>query len=140
MARSPAEAICQFIPPFMRFLREGLVDLNVSPARFQLLQALDQEGALSMIDLAERLSVTKRNITTLVDGLEKDGLAIRRKHPTDRRSTLVGPTEAGRALFAKAAEIQRLHLQGLLENLDQAQQAEMARALSHLTSALTKKA
>ncbi|MEM1277136.1 MAG: MarR family transcriptional regulator [Pseudomonadota bacterium] len=140
MARSPAEAICQFIPPFMRFLREGLVDLNMSPARFQLLQALDQEGALSMIDLAQRLSVTKRNITTLVDGLEKDGLATRQKHPTDRRSTLVGLTEEGRARFAKAAEIQRLHLKGLLENLDQAQQAEMARALSHLTSALTKKA
>ncbi len=139
MATSPADAICQFIPPFMRFLREGLVELNMSPARFQLLQSLSQGGALSMIDLADRLSVTKRNVTTLVDGLEKDGLATRRPHPHDRRSTLVAITEAGETAFSKAAEVQRRHLQGLLAHLDAKQQEQMTAALSHLTNALTAK-
>ncbi|MEL6338041.1 MAG: MarR family transcriptional regulator [Pseudomonadota bacterium] len=137
MTQSPADALCQFIPPFLRFLREGLVDLNMSPARFQLLQTLKQGGALTMIDLAERLSVTKRNVTTLVDGLEKDGFAIRHPHPTDRRSTLVALTAEGERAFAEAAEIQRVHLQGLLASLEPATQHEMAQALTQLTDALT---
>ncbi|MEM8916350.1 MAG: MarR family transcriptional regulator, partial [Pseudomonadota bacterium] len=63
--------------------------MNVSPARFQIMQTLSGGSSLSMAELADRLSVTKRNITTLVDGLERDGLASRHPHPTDRRSTLV---------------------------------------------------
>lgn len=40
MSLSPFNAICQFIPPFMRYLREGLAGLNMSPARFRILAAL----------------------------------------------------------------------------------------------------
>ncbi|MEM6903840.1 MAG: MarR family transcriptional regulator [Pseudomonadota bacterium] len=137
MPSSPADALCQFVPPFMRFLRDGLVDLNLSPARFQILQALQQGGALSMVELAGRLSVTKRNITTLIDGMEKDGLAARAQNPEDRRSTLVRLTPAGEALWIKAAEVQREHLKGLLANLNAVQQQEMAKALTDLTEAMT---
>ncbi|MEO1132471.1 MAG: MarR family transcriptional regulator [Cyanobacteria bacterium J06639_1] len=139
MTPSPADAICQFVPPFMRFLRDGLAEVNMSPARFQILQALKQGGALSMVEVAERLSVTKRNITTLVDGLEGDGLAARRPHPTDRRSTLVELTPAGDAVFVRAAKVQREHLEELMANLDTDQQQDMARALTHLTKHLMAK-
>lgn len=136
---APADAICEFIPPFMRFLREGLIGFGMSPARFQLMQALKQARALSMIELSDRLSVTKRNVTTLVDGLEKDGLAIRRAHPTDRRSTLVELTPAGATAFARAAEVQRVHLQSLLATLNPTKQEEMAKALNTLTHVLMTK-
>ncbi|MEM6637223.1 MAG: MarR family transcriptional regulator [Pseudomonadota bacterium] len=136
MTRAPADAICQFVPPFMRFLRDGLSELNMSPARFQILQALTESGALTMIALADRLSVTKRNVTTLVDGLEKEGLAGRHPHPTDRRATLVELTEAGADAFVRAADVQRAHLSGLLEDLDPAQQDAMTRALNQLTEAI----
>lgn len=136
MTQSAADALCQFIPPFMRYLREGLAKVNMSPARFQIMQALSPQQALSMVELAARLSVTKRNITSLVDGLEKDGLAIRRPHPTDRRSTLVALTPAGAVAFSGAAEVQREHLAALLANLDATQQQEMALALRHLIDAM----
>ncbi|MEM9044244.1 MAG: MarR family transcriptional regulator [Pseudomonadota bacterium] len=139
MAISPAEAICQFVPPFMRFLRDGLAELNMTPARFQILQALNQGNGISMNELADRLSVTKRNVTTLVDGLEKEGLAIRKPHPTDRRSTLVSSTPDGKALFQKAADIQQQHLRGLMETLDETQQVEMTKALITLTAVLSTK-
>ncbi|MEM1132821.1 MAG: MarR family transcriptional regulator [Pseudomonadota bacterium] len=137
---SPADTICQFIPPFLRFLRDILAELNMSPARFQILQALKQGGALSMVEVADRLSVTKRNITTLVDGLEKEGLAVRRPHPTDRRSTLVELTSAGEALFTKAAALQKEHLEELLANLEPSRQKDMAQALTDLTNTLMTKA
>ncbi|MEO1681585.1 MAG: MarR family transcriptional regulator [Pseudomonadota bacterium] len=121
----------------MRFLRKGLAELNLSPARFQILKALNHGGALSMVELAGLLSVTKRNITTLVDGLEKDDLAARRPHPTDRRSTLVELTATGHAVFAQAAKAQRAHLERLLATLDPKQQKDMAQALTRLTQAMT---
>ncbi|MEM9781352.1 MAG: MarR family transcriptional regulator [Pseudomonadota bacterium] len=136
MTRTAAETLCAFVPPFMRYLREGLAKVNMSPARFQILQALRDQRALSMVELAARLSVTKRNITSLVDGLERDGLASRRPHPTDRRSTLVALTAAGEDTFSRAAKVQQDHLEALLANLDGAQQQEMAQALSHLLAAL----
>ncbi|MEM6382573.1 MAG: MarR family transcriptional regulator [Pseudomonadota bacterium] len=139
MSGSAAQAICQFIPPFMRFLRDGLAEVHMSPARFQILQTLRYEDALSMIQLADRLSVTKRNVTALVDGLEKDELAVRTPHPTDRRSTLVKLTPAGEVAFAAAAEIQQKHLSKLLTRLDEHQQREVAKALNELTGVLSAK-
>ncbi|WP_419909917.1 MarR family winged helix-turn-helix transcriptional regulator [Hoeflea sp.] len=139
MTISPADAICAFVPPFLRFLREGTAQVDLSPARFQILQALDQEQPCSMVDLAERLSVTKRNITTLVDGLEGDGLAMRRPHPTDRRSKLVALTKDGEATFREAAKFQRKHLESLIANLEPAQQDVLVSALVQLTDAITTK-
>ena len=92
-----------------------------------------------MVEVAERLSVTKRNITTLVDGLERDGLAARRPHPTDRRSTLVDLTLEGEAMFVRAAEVQRAHLETLMANLDKDQQQHVAEALIRLTEAMMAK-
>lgn len=89
-----------------------------------------------MVELADRLSVTKRNITTLVDGLEKDGLAARSPHPTDRRSKLVALTGTGERTFREAAKCQRQHLENLIANLEPDQQALMAKALVQLTEAM----
>ena len=86
-----------------------------------------------MVDLAERLSVTKRNITTLVDGLENEGLAKRESHPTDRRSKLVALTDKGEARFREAVKVQRKHLEALVANLEPKQQELMGKALATLT-------
>jgi DNA-binding MarR family transcriptional regulator len=45
--------------------------------------------------LADRLGLTSAGVTSLVDRLEASGLAVRCKHPTDRRSMLIELTETG---------------------------------------------
>ncbi|MEM8836657.1 MAG: MarR family transcriptional regulator [Pseudomonadota bacterium] len=137
MTTSPADALCEFVPPFLRFLREGTAKIDLSPARFQILQALRQAQPSSMVELADRLSVTKRNITTLVDALELDGLVKRSPHPTDRRSKLVALTEKGEATSREAAKLQRQHLEDLIATLTPQQQDLMAEALAQLTAAMT---
>ncbi len=42
-----------------------------------------------MSDLKKELGVTATNVTALVDSLENDGLVVRRRHPTDRRATVI---------------------------------------------------
>jgi DNA-binding MarR family transcriptional regulator len=53
-------------------------------------------GDTPLGDLAEDLGSTPRNITGLVDHLERDGLVERVPDPADRRSVRARLTEAGR--------------------------------------------
>ncbi|WP_320669295.1 MarR family winged helix-turn-helix transcriptional regulator [Patulibacter defluvii] len=78
--------------------RERLAPLGVTPAAARALGVLMRsDEPLRMVELAERLRIVPRSVTTLVDGLEQDGLVERRPDPQDRRSTRVHLTEAGQA-------------------------------------------
>ncbi|MEV1168180.1 MarR family transcriptional regulator [Nonomuraea sp. NPDC049784] len=60
------------------------------------LSATDEDG-LSIGDLAQSAGVSSRNVTGLVDTLEKDGLVRRVQDQRDRRSVLARITPEGRA-------------------------------------------
>jgi DNA-binding MarR family transcriptional regulator len=65
---------------------------------FRLIHAPGNRQA--MADLASALNVSPRNVTGLVDNLEKDGLVERIADPSDRRSVQAHLTEAGRHKIA----------------------------------------
>jgi DNA-binding MarR family transcriptional regulator len=54
-------------------------------------------GRVRMGDLSSALGVTARNITTIVDALEREGLLVRKPDLTDRRAILLELTEKGHA-------------------------------------------
>ena len=72
-----------------------------------------------MVDLADELGVTPRNVTALVDGLEAEGLVRRVAHPTDRRVTMIEMTgladEAAEQFEAYQASVAEL-LAGLSQS------------------------
>lgn len=71
-------------------------DLGITPAQSRLLRTLAHYGSPPrMADLAERLEVVPRAVTTLVDGLEASGRVRRVADPTNRRVTRIELTEAG---------------------------------------------
>ncbi|GAA3229920.1 MarR family transcriptional regulator [Nonomuraea helvata] len=55
------------------------------------------DDGLSIGELAQSAGVSSRNVTGLVDTLEKDGLVRRVQDPRDRRSVLARITPDGRA-------------------------------------------
>jgi DNA-binding MarR family transcriptional regulator len=75
--------------------RLGGVGDGVTPSRLNVLILLHEEGPQKMGDIAKRARIAARSVTTLVDCLERDGLARRVKHPTDRRATMIELTPAG---------------------------------------------
>jgi DNA-binding MarR family transcriptional regulator len=85
-------------------------------------------GRVRMGDLAEALGVTARNVTTIVDGLEREGLLARRDDPTDRRAILLELTEKGRAHVEQLHALQR----DLAEHMFAALSAEERRQLMYL--------
>jgi len=112
------------------FARDGLTE-----ARAHVLWVL-QDGPVTQRALADALRVTPRNITGLVDGLVATGHVVRRPHPTDRRATLVGLTEAGAALLdAMVAGYAELH-DVLFGGLTERQLATFRRTLGHVVQRL----
>jgi len=61
---------------------------------------LNRSGDLSLGDLASALDVSPRNITGLVDHLERDGLVVRSPDPEDRRATRASLSSLGKAKLA----------------------------------------
>jgi len=77
---------------------------DVTFARYEVLMLLflSRRGSLPMRTIGSRLQVHQTSVTNAVDRLEGAGLVSRTPHPTDRRATLVGLTEAGSALAERA--------------------------------------
>ena len=84
-----------------RFLRTRF---GTTLPRFDLMAALERApDGLTMGELSRRLMVSGGNVTSIVAGLERDGLVCRRSPATDRRTSCVTLTEQGRAAFADMA-------------------------------------
>jgi DNA-binding MarR family transcriptional regulator len=88
-------------------VEEALAPLGLSAGRYALLACLwATEGATAPLhDLAERCSVSARNVTGLVDALVRDGLVERVASVGDRRVVLARLTPRGAELTSRAVEI-----------------------------------
>lgn len=77
---------------------------GLTVARVHLLWTLGLTGPGTQQSLAVALDVTPRNVTGLVDGLVASGHVTRESHPSDRRATLVTPTELGHSAILELRE------------------------------------
>ncbi|TDD88856.1 MarR family winged helix-turn-helix transcriptional regulator [Actinomadura rubrisoli] len=112
-----------------RHQSEKLAPLGLTPAQARALRVIvGAGGPLRMGDLAQRLGVVPRSVTTIVDALEASGLVTRTPDPASRRSLLVQPTDAGRAVRGRMAGIRREAAQEVLAPLSP-EQRELLREL-----------
>jgi DNA-binding MarR family transcriptional regulator len=95
-----------------RFLRTHFA---TTLPRFDLMAALERAPAgLTMGELSRRLMVSGGNVTSIVVGLERDGLVRRRSPASDRRTSYVALTVRGRVAFAEMAEAHERWIHELL--------------------------
>jgi DNA-binding MarR family transcriptional regulator len=87
---------------------------------------------LRMADIAARLEVVPRSVTTMVDGVEAAGLIVRGTDPEDRRSVLVTLTARGHALLAALERARRATAEDIFGGLARDERADLARLLGTL--------
>lgn len=104
-----------------------LRQIGLSIPQFDLLSTLTEQEGATQQDLAERLYVTKGNVSGLVDRLVEAGLVERRQAPGDRRSHALHLTAAGRATAARGLAIQGHYVARTLGRLGPADLAELER-------------
>jgi len=80
---------------------------------YDLLWVLESadHGRLRMADIADRVVVSRSNVTRLADRLEKAGLVTRASCPQDGRSTFCVITDKGRALRARMWAVYRKQIE-----------------------------
>lgn len=78
-----------------------LYQANLSFGQFAVIEALYNLGPLCQKDLAQKILKTPRNITMIVDNLEKRGLVRRERDACDRRFLNIHLTDEGKEVFKK---------------------------------------
>jgi DNA-binding MarR family transcriptional regulator len=80
-------------------MNQRLAEHGLTPARAEVLWVLHRTGPRTQRQLSEVLKCTPRNVTGLVDALERAGFVERTAHPSDRRAIVVQLSEPGRSLI-----------------------------------------
>lgn len=112
-------------------------EFETSLARFDVLAQLEAaRGKLTMGELSLRLMVTNGNVTGLIASMEEDGLVSRLPHPSDRRSTLIRATSAGRTLFDRMAPTHERWIEEMMDGLAPEDMALLLELLAKLKDAV----
>jgi DNA-binding MarR family transcriptional regulator len=90
-------------------------DAGLSLAQYQALAAIRKhEGGARVQEISREMSITVGAASKVVDRLERDGLAVRTAHPTDRRSSIVSTSERGATALIEADAAIEEHLRRVL--------------------------
>jgi DNA-binding MarR family transcriptional regulator len=125
----------RFTASFLRWMETRSCG-GLNYARLRLLQALHCGGPAIMRDLGTQLGTSPRNMTAIVDALEDAHLVVRRRHPTDRRATLIelspeGAREAEQELGPRIGAMSEI-----FADLSPAEREQLSSVLSKLTRAI----
>ncbi|MBD2747268.1 MarR family transcriptional regulator [Microvirga sp. BT688] len=101
--------------------------LGLSIPQFDLLSTLTEREGSSQQELAERLYVTKGNVSGLLDRMVEAGLVERRAIPGDRRSNALYLTAKGRDLANQGIAAQRSYVMRTLGMLPRQDLVELER-------------
>jgi DNA-binding MarR family transcriptional regulator len=115
-------------------IAEALESIGLTPALFGVLNFLGaREGAIQQ-EIGSAMGIDPSTMVSLIDELERAGLAKRRPHPTDRRAREVVITSKGRRTLERgrglAMQVEDEVLRGLTATERRQLLALLRRALS----------
>jgi DNA-binding MarR family transcriptional regulator len=111
----------------------GLAPLGLTPAQERALRIVTRSPEpLRMTELADRLGIVPRSLTTVVDALEQAGLVRREVDPRNRRAILLRLTDHGAAVRNDLREARRRAAEDLFTPLGPADRQSLAALLTRL--------
>lgn len=96
---------------------ETFAKMKLRPAEFSVLALIARTPGQKQSEIAEQLGIKRANFVALMDGLEKRGLAERRKAEGDKRSHSLHLTPEGVRFVEKMTAVWNTHEQRLVDRL-----------------------
>lgn len=94
---------------------ESFAKLKLRPAEFSVLILIARTPGQKQTEIAGQLGIKRANFVALMDGLERRGLAERRKALNDKRSHSLHLTPEGVVFVQKMTEIWKAHEERMIE-------------------------
>ncbi|MBC2207936.1 MarR family winged helix-turn-helix transcriptional regulator [Listeria booriae] len=123
--------ISRFYNRNIKLTNQNLKKANLSMAQFDVIAQLGATEESTQKALADRLVVTKGNITQLLAKLEMQGLICRRKQGKEKYIAL---TELGRQCYAENVPAQEAFQQAQFDKLTRDEQKQLLELLKKLDS------
>jgi DNA-binding MarR family transcriptional regulator len=112
---------------------ERLAPLGLTPAQERALRMITRsDEPLRMTDLADRLGIVPRSVTTVIDALEEAGLVRREIDPHNRRAIRLHLTDQGVAVRDDMREARRRAAEDLFAPLSPDDRKVLGELLSQL--------
>ena len=112
---------------------ERLAPLGLTPAQERALRIISRsDEPLRMTELADRLGIVPRSLTTVVDALEEAGLVRREIDPRNRRAILLRLTDQGTAVRDELREARRRAAEDLFAPMPDDDRELLANLLARL--------
>ncbi|MFJ2932365.1 MarR family winged helix-turn-helix transcriptional regulator [Streptomyces sp. NPDC087219] len=128
-----AEQLLRLTRRLHRIQKRHLEPVGITPAQSRLLRTVAHFGEPPrMADLAARLEVVPRAVTSLVDGLEAVDRVRRVPDPSNRRVVRIELTDAGRATLRELRSARRAAAEDILAPLTAAQREVLGGLLTAL--------
>jgi DNA-binding MarR family transcriptional regulator len=120
LAVSVLGRLFRLAPQFTELLDLGALEYGMGFARGRVLWALQESGPVVMRALSQRLGISPRTVTGLIDALEADGWVTRTPHPDDRRATIITLTPAAQTAISTLRDGYEALAHDLLAGIDPA--------------------
>lgn len=111
----------------------ALKALNLRPGQFAVLNLIGRNAGITQNEVCAVLGIQRANLVTVLDELERRGVAERRPSATDRRANTLHLTIAGVRLLTRALDAQAAHEGAIESRLGKAERDRLLKILRHLT-------
>jgi MarR family transcriptional regulator, transcriptional regulator for hemolysin len=91
--------ICLSARHFERAMNQELTPEGITYRQCQVLGWLALEGALSQVELADRMNIEPPTLVRILDRMERDGLILRERSAEDQRRKLIRPLEKSKPMW-----------------------------------------
>jgi DNA-binding MarR family transcriptional regulator len=111
---------------------EALEPYGIRPRHFAALIELRDSGTISQQTLCGQLRIDPTNVVAILNELERNGYAERRRDPDDRRRHMVEITKKGLAVIDKCAEAMDGVEEELLTGFGKSERETFVRVLTEM--------
>jgi len=115
-----------------RIVADRTAELGATRTTYSMLAALEEFGPASQADLGRRLGLDRKDVSSIIGVLDRDGLVHRIVDPSDSRRRRIEITPSGLVLLERLAQAIELAQDDLLGALSIRDRAELARILAAL--------